>query len=81
MRGRIADFTPKELIAEVSSQTRPLEWGDSEVPCLVIEYRDKDEVKARTWVHARTEQVLRQEAFLFGQTLSIRREAPKGGGQ
>ncbi len=71
---RFPEQPPKErLVAEVDRSPRILSWQNEQVPCWVIEYR-RHEVVARTWVRQSDGQVLRQEAFEKGETLSFQRE-------
>jgi hypothetical protein len=60
------------LLAEVLPETRILNWENSDVPCLVIEYRG-DEVVAHTWVRETDGKVLRQEATVWGEQLVLER--------
>ncbi len=63
-----------DLIAEVGSSPQTLSWGGEDVACWVIEYRDSNELKARTWVRASDGRVLRQEAFHKGEQMALERE-------
>lgn len=60
------------LDAEVLNEPRLVEWGDREVPCLIIEYRGEDMV-AHTWVRLGDGMVLRQEAKWHGDHLVLQR--------
>jgi hypothetical protein len=60
------------LIAEVHSSPGTTRWNDAEVSCWVIEYRRGD-ARARTWVRVSDGKVLRQEASLMGERLTIER--------
>jgi len=63
----------RTLEAEVLDQPKSLQWGQHEVLCLVIEYR-QDETVARTWVRESDGLVLRQEASIRGEKLVLERE-------
>jgi hypothetical protein len=63
----------RTLEAEVLSDRATLSWHDSDVVCLVIEYR-QDDVLAHTWVRESDGLVLRQEASLWGETVTLERE-------
>lgn len=60
------------LIARVGDEPEPPPGGGD--PCWVIEYREGDEVRARTWVRVADGKVLRQEAFRAGETVALVRE-------
>ena len=61
------------LVAEVLSSPETTRWKDEDVSCWVIEYRDRGEARARTWVRVSDGKVLRQEAFLMGERLAVER--------
>jgi hypothetical protein len=76
---RAKGFAPPEerkgpLIGEVSADVRGLEWKGQPVGCRVIEYRRAGELEVRTWVRESDGTVLRQEAYLKGETLSVERD-------
>lgn len=64
----------KILQARVLPETRKLTWGVSEVPCLVIDYRN-EEINACTWVRQSDGLVLQQEVVSAqGERLILHRE-------
>jgi len=62
------------LMAKVNTTT--LSWYGKDVPCFLIEYREKNmqQVHARTWVRQRDGVVLQQEADYMGRKLLFQRE-------
>lgn len=64
---------PREpLLAEVSDRPEPLPGGGD--PCWVITYRQDGEERAKTWVRVEDGKVMRQEAYLGGERISLERE-------
>lgn len=63
----------EELIGEVLSSPRDLEWREDLVACWVIEYRRDSELVARTWVRVADGKVLKQEAFKQGEHIAFER--------
>lgn len=64
-----------DLLARVLPDLKQLPDYPHPMPCLVIEY-DDEKTRPRTWVHATTGQVLRQEAtILDGRRLIMQRES------
>jgi hypothetical protein len=61
------------LDAKVRSQTELLQWGQSQVSCLVIDYSGED-LRASTWVRESDGTVLRQEATQHGEKLVLQRD-------
>jgi hypothetical protein len=61
------------LRAEVLPALQVLTWQHREVPCLIIEYQG-DELVAHTWVRESDGLVLRQEATVWGEQLTLERE-------
>ncbi len=62
------------LEAEVLAETKTMRWGGGhETTCLVIEYRDNDDISAHTWVRESDGLVLRQEATLGHDKLVLER--------
>jgi hypothetical protein len=68
----LPERTREPLIAEVLPTQETTRWNDADVSCWVIEYRG-GEARARTWVRASDGKVLRQEAELMGEKLTIER--------
>ncbi|MBX9628498.1 MAG: hypothetical protein K2X82_32170 [Gemmataceae bacterium] len=60
------------LVATVAADPEPPPGRPD--PCRVIEYREGDEVRAKTWVRVADGKVLRQEAFLAGESVALVRE-------
>jgi hypothetical protein len=65
---------PSPLIGEVQSESQELRRTNDTSACWVIEYRREGELEARTWVRVTDGKVLKQEAFLKGDTLALERE-------
>jgi hypothetical protein len=63
----------RTLEAEVLDDRATLPWHNGGVVCLVIEYQ-QDDVLAHTWVRESDGLVLRQEASLWGETITLERE-------
>jgi hypothetical protein len=70
---KLPDQQPEPLFAEVLSDQQDLDWHGHAVPCWVIEYRQTERV-GRTWVRVSDGKVLKQEAFLKGETMTIERD-------
>ena len=75
--GTLASTLPqpesKQLLARFMPEAQTLDTAAGSVECRVIEYRNS-EVRAKTWLRASDGKVLRQEAFLAGEHLSLERE-------
>jgi hypothetical protein len=66
---------PQPLLdAVVLPEAQNLRWNGHDLPCWVIEYREKGELRARTWVEATSGLVLRQEAIHDGETWEFQRD-------
>ncbi len=65
---------PRQLIARTLPQYQNTTWREQDIACVVIEYKnEQDELVARTWVHADDGRVLRQQAFLSGESIELLR--------
>jgi hypothetical protein len=64
---------PRELLAEVQTETEAVTHRGKTHTCRVIVYR-AEKVTARTWVDVEDGKVVRQEATLMGETMALQRE-------
>jgi hypothetical protein len=81
LTGLLAWGLPTILPAPATAAQGPPEpmllfWEGRERECLVIEYHDGDELRARTWVEKSSGLVLRQEAFQGGESWVFTRTTP-----
>jgi hypothetical protein len=74
---RLGARTPS-LVARVLPEPQPLAWLGKERSCLVIEYHDGDELRARTWVLQGSGLVVRQEAWEGDESWVFTRTTPDG---
>jgi hypothetical protein len=70
----LPDKTDEPLLAQVQKERQELNWHGEATSCRVIEYKQQDEIVARTWVRVSDGKVLKQEAFRSGERLTIERD-------
>jgi hypothetical protein len=63
------------LDAAVLPEAQTLRWNGRDMSCWVIEYKEKGELRARTWVETESGIVLRQEAIGDGEAWEFQRDS------